>query len=103
MKNIKRYAASAVLAGALAAPALASPASAARPIFTGGLVNVTVVDVLTRNNVGLGVAANIAANVCVGDVNVAAVIAAIHDTGSFTCNPENTQGAPSVSITQSQK
>lgn len=88
MKNIKRYAASAVLAGALAAPALASPASAA-PVFTGGLVNVTIVDlvtlenVLNRNNVGLGVAAGIAANVCGTRVNV--LIADIKDDGTATC------------------
>lgn len=87
MSNVKRFAASAILAGALAAPAipaLGSTASAARPIFQGGLVNVAVGDIALLNNVGVGVAAN----VC--DVNAAVLIAAIRDDGSATCNSEAT-------------
>ncbi len=104
MNTVKRFAASAIIAGALVVPAipmLGTPASAARPLFTGGLVNVTVTDVigditLEDINVGLGVAAGIAANVC--DVNVAAVIAEIRDTGSSSCTSEAT--GQTVDITQ---
>jgi hypothetical protein len=55
-----------------------APASA-QPIVTGGLVNITIVDVLnnneilSNNDVNLGVALNVAANVCDVNVNVLAV------------------------------
>ncbi len=71
MNKFKHFTAAAILAGAIAAPALpalGSPASAAGPLFTGGIVNVTVTNVanniLRDANVGLGVAAGVAANVC---------------------------------------
>ena len=56
----------------------AAPASA-QPLVTGGLVNITIVDVannntiLSNNNVNLGVALNLAASVCDVNVNVLAV------------------------------
>ena len=84
MKNIKRYAASAILAGALAAPALASPASAA-PIFTGGLVNVTIVDVLSGNQITLQAPITVAANIC--DVTVAVLAVDLSD-GTADCSNE---------------
>ena len=67
--------------------ATAAPASA-QPIVTGGLVNVTVVDVLNNNeilndvNVGVGAALGIAANVC--DVSVGVLARQLH-TGQTTC------------------
>lgn len=102
MNSVKRFAGSAIIAGALVVPAaLSSTVDARRPLFTGGLVNVTVTDVigditLEDINVGLGVAAGIAANVC--DLNVAAVIADIKDDGSATCTSEAT--GQTVDITQ---
>ena len=89
MKRLMIASASAALAmgGSLA---LASPANAAGPLFTGGLVNVTITDtlnnneILTRNNIAVGVAANIAANVC--DVNVGGILGQLRDTGEATCN-----------------
>lgn len=57
--------------------ATAAPASAA-PVITGGLVNVTVTNVLNNNtvtilqDVNVGVALNAAANVCGVSVNVLA-------------------------------
>ncbi len=92
MNKVKHFTAVAILAGAIAAPALGSPASAAGPLFTGGIVNVTVTNVLNNTlrdaNVGLGVAAGVAANVC--DLNVAAVIADIRDDGTSTCTSSAT-------------
>jgi hypothetical protein len=64
----------------------AAPASA-QPIITGGLINVTVNDV----NVGVQVPIGIAANVC--DLNVAALVAAIHDEGDSTCDATATSTA----------
>ena len=57
--------------------AWAAPASAS-PVITGGLVNVTVTDVLNNNtvtvlqDVNVGVALNAAANICGVSVNVLA-------------------------------
>jgi hypothetical protein len=64
-------ASTALLFAGLAAPA------AAQPIVTGGLVNITVTNVLTgdilsNNNVNLGLALNTAANICGVNVNVLA-------------------------------
>jgi len=83
MNNVKRLAASVILAGALAAPvipALGSSASAAPPLFQGGLVNVAIGNVALLNNVGVGVAANLC------DINAAVLVADIRDDGSATCN-----------------
>lgn len=75
------------LTGALAVGAMA-PAASAQPVITGGLVNITVVDVLNNNTVTLdrtvnvALALGIAANVC--DVT-AGVLAQQLNAGSATC------------------
>jgi hypothetical protein len=95
-----------MIASAAAAIALggsvmtATPASAA-PIVTGGLVNVTVTDVLNNNeilndvNVGVGAALGIAANVC--DVSVGVLARQLH-TGGATCT--STASGQQVDISQ---
>lgn len=107
MKNVKRYAASVVMAGALAAPVLGSEASAhhndghsgGNNVGQAGLVNVAIVDVLNNNEVNLSVtvpinaALAIAANVCniSADVDLA-ILGAIADGGDAltgTCTAEN--------------
>jgi hypothetical protein len=75
-------ASSALLFAGLAAPV------AAQPIVTGGLVNVTIVDlidgdVLSYNDVNVALALNLAANVC--DVNVN-VLAQQLRAGDATCS-----------------
>lgn len=70
-RAIKRALVSATFAGALALP-MAMPAAAAPPVVTGGLVNVTVVDVLSGNQVNAQVPVSVAANVCGVAVNVLA-------------------------------
>lgn len=70
---LKKYLASAALSGGLlfGAGAAALPASAA-PVVTGGLVNITVTDVLNDNQVNVQVPIGIAANVCGVNANVLA-------------------------------
>ena len=63
----------------------AMPAMAA-PVVTGGLVNVTLVDVVdvNNNNVVVQLPVGVAANVC--DVNAAVLLAAIEDEGDAECD-----------------
>lgn len=68
--SLKKAATAAAIAGALALPA--SVASAQPPVVTGGLVNVTVTDVLSGNTVSAQVPITVAANVCGVDVAVLA-------------------------------
>lgn len=65
-----------------------------------GLVNVAVDidDVLSNNKVALGVAANIAANVCGTAVQVGVLAQQLAHGGSFNCT--NNQNGNSVTITQ---
>ena len=88
------------LAGAFAVGVVA-PVASAQPVITGGLVNVTVVDVLNNNQVTLdrtvnvALALGIAANVC--DVTVG-VLAQQLKTGSATCT--NTLNGMTATINQ---
>ena len=75
MRRTKRLVASLFASGLLAA-GVGAPTAGAQPVITGGLINVTIVDVADIEdnvvNVGVGVAANIAANLCdTADVNAA--------------------------------
>ncbi len=67
---IRRAVIASAAAGALALPAV--PAAAA-PVITGGLINVTVVDVLNDNEVTVQVPITVAANICGVAVNVLAL------------------------------
>jgi len=82
MKSIRKLVAT-TFATALMAFGIAAPASA-QPVVTGGLNNVTLVDVLSHDNIAVQVPVGVAANVC--DVNAAVLLAAVRDTGSATCN-----------------
>ena len=88
MKNYARKAAVSLFAGAALATGALAPASAA-PVVTGGLVNVTLTDVVdvNDNQVIVQVPISVAAAVC--DVNVA-VLAAIEDTGDSFCTATST-------------
>ncbi len=88
--------------GVVATLGATTPASAAGPLVTGGLVNVTVTDVIdditvvvSDVNVGLGVALGLAANVC--DVNVN-VLAQQLRNGTATC--ENAVDDTAATISQ---
>jgi hypothetical protein len=84
------FAGSLVLAGAVALPASAAP------VVTGGLVNVTVTNLLNNNTVtipvSVGAALNVAANVCGVTVGV---LAAQLPGGTATC----TNGAQTATAT----
>jgi hypothetical protein len=82
MTRLRKFVATA-FATALMAVGAAAPASA-QPVVTGGLINVTLVDVLSHDNIAVQVPVGIAANVC--DVNAAVLLAAVRDTGSATCD-----------------
>jgi xanthine dehydrogenase molybdopterin-binding subunit B len=72
--------------------ALAGPASAAPP-QQDGLVNVNVGDVEILNDVNIGVAAQVAANICGVSVKNVAVLARITDrSGDTTTVCETAQG-----------
>jgi hypothetical protein len=84
---MRKFFATLFLTCALAVGATA-PVASAQPIITGGLVNITVVDLLNNNNVTLdrvvtvGAALNVAANVC--DVSVGVLARQLH-AGDTTC------------------
>ena len=50
----------------------AAPASAQPPVVTGGLVNITIVDILNNNEVNVQIPIGVAANVCGVQANVLA-------------------------------
>ena len=77
---IKRAAVAATCAGALVVPATAASAA---PVITCGLVNVTIVDVLSENEVALQVPITVAANIC--DVTVAVLAQDLQD-GRADCS-----------------
>lgn len=89
------------LTAALAVGAVAPSASAA-PVITGGLVNITVTNVLNNNTITLdrvvnvAAAVHIAANVC--DVPVTVLANAVTSTGSATCT--NTLTGSTATINQ---
>jgi hypothetical protein len=102
-----RKLAASLFASALFAVGAAAPASA-QPIVTGGLVNVVITDVIDDVtvtvkdvNVGVGVAANVAALLCdTADIN-AAVLAkqVVRDAEEVTC----TSGDQTITFRQIQR
>lgn len=74
-----------LFASGLLAVGLAAPTASAQPVITGGLINITLTNVL--QNVSVQVPVGVAANVC--DTNVAALFAQIEDTGSATCEADS--------------
>ena len=86
MKNYARKAAVALFAGAALTTAAVAPASAA-PVVTGGLVNVTAVDLISfeQTQVAVNVPIAVAAGIC--DVSVAVLATDLRD-GSGNCPAE---------------
>jgi hypothetical protein len=71
MHNVRKLAAGLATTGLLAA-GIAAPSAAAAPVVTGGLVNVTVTDVLSHDQINVQVPIGVAANVCGVQANVLA-------------------------------
>ena len=79
MKALKMAVASALTVGAVA---VSTTTAEAQPIITGGLVNVVVGDVTILEDVRVGVALAVAANLCDISVNV---LAEQFKAGDTTC------------------
>jgi hypothetical protein len=94
MNRIKRAATAAAIAGALAIPA-AAPASA-QPVITGGLVNVTIVDLISLEQTSVQVPITVAATIC--DVTVAVLAQDLRD-GRADCSTETEQ----ITVTQQRQ
>jgi hypothetical protein len=94
---MRKFVATLFLTAALAVGAVA-PTASAQPVVTGGLVNITVVDVLNDNTVTVTVpialALNLAANVC--DVTVG-VLAQQVARGDTTCSNADQTATATIS------
>jgi hypothetical protein len=96
MNSIRRAVAAATLTGGLVlgGVGLASAASA-QPVVTGGLVNVTITNLLNNNRVAVAIPVNAAANIC--GLNVSALAQGLA-SGPVTCTSRS--GNQSLTITQ---
>jgi hypothetical protein len=101
MRNtIKRAAAGAVLGGSLLFTGGMGAAGAAPP--QNGLVNVAVGDITILQDVGVGVAANVAAAICGVQVGPVAVLANQVQAGTpvTVCTIERQTGSVPITITR---
>jgi hypothetical protein len=71
MRRARKLIVSTLATGVMAA-GVALPTASAQPVVTGGLVNITVVDVLNNTDVNVQVPIGVAANVCGVQANVLA-------------------------------
>lgn len=79
----------ALAATAMSIGVLAGPA-AAQPVITGGLVNITITDLLNNNQVNVQVPIGVAANVC----GVSANVLAQSRDQTVSCTSSSTQQLP---------
>lgn len=91
MPNLKKMIAAGCLTVGLAGGGVAAAAlpASAQPVISGGLVNVTLTDVASHNQVNVQVPVSVAANVCGVTANVIAQhtgAAPIDCTGSTTAS-----------------
>lgn len=89
MKRI--IAASAAITAVLGGSFLAAPPASTSPVITGGLVNVTIVDVIddvtvTLEDINVGVALGLAANVC--DTTVGVLSQQLQRDGTTSCTAD---------------
>jgi hypothetical protein len=87
--NVKTRIASVGVAGALLLGGAAAPAQAAGPLVTGGLVNVTLTNVLNDNQVQIAVPIQAAAAICGVTVNLLSAELAPTGTQTFNCPASN--------------
>ena len=88
-----------VFAGSVLAIGVASPASAAPNQFQDGLVNVAIGDVTILEDVNVGVAAQVAANICGVKVGPVAVLGTAVDRSDDTATVCETAQGP-IRLTQ---
>jgi hypothetical protein len=91
MKRVKRLLAT-TFTTAFMAFGIAAPAGA-QPVITGGLVNITIVDVVNQNDVNVQVPIGVAANVCGIQANV---LASGNLQGPVDCTAHNPAELPVV-------
>ena len=97
MTSIARKSIATVFAGTVLAVGIASPASA-QPQIQDGLVNVAIGDVEVLNDARIGVAAQVAANICGVKVGPVAVLArAVDRSGADTTVCQSPQGPVVIS------
>lgn len=82
MNNFARKAAVSLFAGAALTIGGLSPAAMAAPVVTGGLVNVTVVDLVDLTNTSVTVPVTVAAQIC--GVSVQALVVDLGPNGTVT-------------------
>jgi hypothetical protein len=100
MASIAKKSVVTLFAGAAIVTGIASPASAAPNQFQDGLVNVAIGDVTILEDVNIGVAAVVAANVCGVNVGPVAVLGqAVDRSGATRTVCTNDQGQ-AVTLTQ---
>jgi hypothetical protein len=112
---MKKRLAAALSVVALGVGAAAAPAASAQPqdppgppIIVGqaGLVNVAVVvgdvELLNENNIAIGVAANVAAQVCDNQIQVGVLAVQVAEDGTGTTTCEIGEQTGTVTITQNQ-
>ena len=80
----------ALFSSAIMAVTVAAPAGA-QPVITGGLVNITIFDVLNENQISVQVPIGVAANVCGVQANV---LARGEFQGPVNCTARTTQDLP---------
>jgi hypothetical protein len=95
MKRIRSAIAATTLAGGLAFGGFALSTTASAQVVTGGLVNVTITNVLNNNKVAVAIPINAAANIC--GVNVV-VLAQQLTSGPVTCQSQS--GNQTLTISQ---
>lgn len=99
MNHSARTAMASLFAGAIVLTGSAAPAAAATQTQGDGLVNVAVGDVTITDAVDIGVAAQIAANICGVKVGPVAVLGAAVDRSGTTRTVCETDQGP-VTLTQ---
>lgn len=96
MNKLRKTFAATVLAGGLATGGMSiAGAASAQPVITGGLVNVTVTNLLNNNQVAVQIPVSAAADIC--GLNVV-VLAQDLGSGPVTCASRS--GNQSLSISQ---
>ena len=99
MTSMVRKSVVTLFAGAALVTAAAAPASAANNANQDGLVNVAVGDVAILNDVNVGVAAQVAANICGVKVGPVAVLGTAVDRSGATSTVCTTDQGP-INLTQ---
>jgi hypothetical protein len=95
MNRVRRTVAAVTLAGGLALGSFGLSSAASAQVITGGLVNVTITNLLNNNRVAVQIPVNAAANICGVSVTV---LAQQLTSGPVSCT--STSGNQTLTISQ---